>query len=94
MPRWFLYPKAGTARSTRSEPSAAGFAFDHFTVQRASRSFWASFAGLSAQASGIRPALMSAFSLSVLRCFGAAMIEASIICPPMARNPAAFRAAS
>ena len=53
-----------------------------------------SLAGLSAPASGMRPALISAFSPSVLRCFGAAMIEASMICPPMARNPAAFRAAS
>jgi hypothetical protein len=29
--------------------------------------------------------LVAAFSASVLRCFGAATIEASTICPPMAR---------
>ena len=45
MPMWFLSPKAGTARSIRGDPSAAGLAFDPFTVQRASRSFWASLAG-------------------------------------------------
>jgi hypothetical protein len=33
----------------------------------------------------MRPALIAAFSASVLRCFGAATIEASAICPPMAR---------
>ena len=37
--------------STRFAPSADGLALEYFTVQRASRSFWASFAGLDAQAS-------------------------------------------
>ncbi len=41
-----------------------------------------------------RPCLMSRFSLSVLRCFGAATIEASIIWPLIARNPAVVSAAS
>ena len=93
MPTWFLYPKAGTARSMRSDPSSEGLAFENFTVQRASRSFWASLAGLSFQACGIRPALISAFSPSLLRCLGAATIEASMIWPPMARNPALVSAA-
>ena len=60
----------------RGEPSSAGLAFDHFTVQRASRSFCASLAGLSDHPAGMRPSLMSRFSASVLRCFGAAMMEA------------------
>ncbi len=54
----------------RGEPSSEGFAFENLTVQRASRSFCASFAGLSFQASGMRPALISAFSASVLRSHG------------------------
>ena len=91
---WFLYPKAGTAMSMRGEPSSEGFAFENFTVQRASRSFCASFAGLSFQASGMRPARISAFSPSVFRCFGAGMIVASTICPPMARKPAFLSAVS
>src|SRR5690606_12084990 len=65
-----------------------------FTVQRASRSFCRIFAGLSFQASGILPALMSAFSSSVFLCFGAAMTVASTICPPMARYPALARCLS
>src|SRR3954453_12110700 len=79
MPMWFLYPNAGTARSMRGDPSSEGFAFENLTVQRASRSFCASFAGWSFHASGMRPALRSAFSAVVLRCFGAATIEASMI---------------
>src|SRR3954463_7190819 len=67
---------------------------DHFTVQRASRSFCASLAGLSAHPAGMRPSLMSRFSASVLRCLGAAMMEASTIWPPIARKPARDRAAS
>jgi hypothetical protein len=45
---------------------------ENINVQRASRSFWRSFAGFSAQPSGICPALIAARSASVLRCFGAA----------------------
>jgi hypothetical protein len=33
----------------------------------------------------MRPALISAFSASVLRCFGADTIEASTICPLIAK---------
>ena len=40
-------------------PSCFGFAAENFTVQRASRSFCRSLAGLSFQASGIPPALMA-----------------------------------
>jgi hypothetical protein len=36
----------------------------------------------------MRPALISRFSSSVLHYLGAATIEASMICPPMAWNPA------
>src|SRR3954467_2848736 len=79
MPMWFLYPNAGTARSVRGDPSSEGFAFENLTVQRASRSFWASFAGSSCHASGMRPAFRSAFSPAVLCCLGAATIEASMI---------------
>ena len=71
--------------STAALPSSRGLALENFTVQRASRSFCRSLAGRSAQPSGIRPALIAAFSASVLRCLGAATIEASTICPPMAR---------
>ena len=70
--------------STRFAPSADGLALVYFTVQRASRSFWASFAGFAAQASGMRPSFSARFSSSVLRCFGAATTVASTICPPMA----------
>ena len=55
-----------------------------FTVHRASRSFWRSFAGLSFHALGIRPSLIAFFSSCVLRCFGAAIKLASTICPDMA----------
>ena len=54
-------------------PSARSFAFENLTVQRASRSFWRSFAGLSFHSSGIRPSLIAFFSSSLLRCFGAAI---------------------
>jgi hypothetical protein len=64
------------AMSTRLAPSAAGLALEYFTVQRASRSFWASLAGLEAQASGMRPSFR-ARSSSVLCCFGAATTVAS-----------------
>ena len=63
----------------------AAFALENLTVQRGSRSFWHSLAGLPFHASGTLPALMSAFSASELRCFGAATMVASTICPPMAR---------
>lgn len=46
-------------------PSSAALAFENFTVQRASRSFWRSFAGLSFHASGTLPALISAFGIAV-----------------------------
>jgi hypothetical protein len=65
------------------------FGFGGLTVQRASRSFWRSLAGLSAQARGMRPSLMSRFSPSGLRCCGAATIKASMIGPLIAKNPAA-----
>ena len=80
--------------SMRGEPSSEGFALENLTVQRASRSFCASLAGLSFQLSGMRPARISAFSPSVLRCLGAETIVASMIYPPMARNPALVSAAS
>ena len=57
-----------------------------FRVQRPSRSL-AQLRRVRCQSSGIRPASKSAISACVLRCRGAAMIEASIICPPMARYP-------
>jgi len=44
--------------------------------------------GWSFHACGMRPALISSFSPSVLRCLGAATIDASMIWPPMARKPA------
>src|SRR5271170_576046 len=75
-------------------PSALGLALVYLTVQRASRSFWRSLAGFCAHAGGMRPSLMSRFSPSVLRCFGAATIEASIIWPLIAKNPAAASATS
>src|ERR687883_898382 len=56
-------------------------------------SFWRSLAGLFADCAGMRASLMSRFSPSVLRCFGAATIEASMIWPLMARNPAAAKIA-
>ena len=70
--------------STRFAPPSTGLALVYFTVQRASRSFCASFAGFRAQASGMRPSYSARFSSSVLRCFGAATTVASTICPPMA----------
>src|SRR5450631_1880688 len=42
----------------------------------------------------MQPSLIAFFSASVLRCFGAATIVASTICPPMARKPAWASAAS
>ena len=64
----------GPCAASRPRPVLA---FDHFTVQRASRSFCASLAGLSAPPGRDPPSLMSRFSASVFRCFGAAMMEAS-----------------
>ncbi len=55
-----------------TEPSACGFALVSFTVQRASRSLCRSLAGRSFQAAGTRPALISCFSSSLLRWWGAA----------------------
>jgi hypothetical protein len=61
-------------------PSAAGLALEYFIVQRASVSFWRAFAGLSGQMSAaFSPALIRAFSASVLRWRGAATGEASTI---------------
>ena len=57
----------------------------NLTVQRASRSLCRSLAGSPCQASGMRPSLIAFFSAAVLRCFGAAISEASTIWPPMAR---------
>ena len=65
-------------------PSACGLALVNLTVQRASRSFCRSFAGLSCQCCGMRPALMSSFSSFVFRCFGAAIRLESTICPDIA----------
>ena len=59
--------------------------FTVLTVERASRSLWASLAGLSCHASGTRPSLIACFSSLVLRCLGAATLVASTICPPIAR---------
>jgi len=65
---WFGSPKTGIARSTGGvEPSSRGLALVYLTVQRASRCFWRSFAGLSFQASGMRPSLLAFFSSRVLR---------------------------
>lgn len=75
-------------------PVLRRFGFEYLTVQCASRSFWRSLAGLRFQSSGMRPALISFFSASVLRCFGAATIVASMSRPPMARTPAFVSAAS
>jgi len=63
----------------RGPPSSLGLALVYLTVQRASRSFWRSLAGFCAHSAGMRPSLMSRFSPSVLRCFGAATSEASMI---------------
>jgi len=60
-------------------PASSDLALVYLTVQRASRSFWRSLAGLFAHSGGMRPSLISRFSPSVLRCFGAATIEASMI---------------
>src|SRR5271170_213902 len=75
-------------------PSALGLALVYLTVQRASRSFWRSLAGVAAHCGGMRPSLMSRFSPSVLRCLGAATIEASMIWPLIAKNPAVESAVS
>jgi hypothetical protein len=48
----------------------------------------AQFRGLGFPILGMQPSLIAFFSASVLRCFGAATILVSMICPPMARNPA------
>ena len=47
-----LVAKDRKAMSICGSPSSFGFAFENFTVQRASRSFCRSLAGLSFQASG------------------------------------------
>jgi hypothetical protein len=58
-----------------------------FTVQRASVSFCAAFAGLSGLISAaVLPALIAAFSSSVLRCRGAATKLASTICPDIGKR--------
>jgi hypothetical protein len=62
-------------------PSSRRRALPKTSVQRASRSFWQSFAGFAVHSSGIRPSLTAFFSLSVLRCLGAATRLASTICP-------------
>ncbi len=54
------------------------------TVQRASRSFCRSLAGLARQASGTRPS-QPCFSALLLRCLGAETMVASTSCPDMAR---------
>ena len=55
-------------------PGAAGFALENFTVQRASRSFCLSLAGLAFHPSGTSPALIAAFSSPVFLCRGAGTI--------------------
>ena len=62
-------------------PSGLALALLNLTVQRASRSFCRSLAGLAFQASGMRPSLIAFFSSSVLRCLGAGISEASTIWP-------------
>ena len=57
-------------------PSSRTLAFVYLMVQRASRSFCRSLAGLSCQPSGMRPSLIACFSAFVFRCLGAATIEA------------------
>jgi hypothetical protein len=97
MPMWFLEPKAGIARSTRKQPSSRGLALVYLIVQRASRSLWRSLAGFFAHSGGTRSSVMSRFSPSVLRCLGAATIEAAMIWPlpatlaPKTRPPRAPR---
>ena len=59
----------------------------YLTVQRASRSFWRSFAGLSFQSSGMRPPLIAFFASWVLRRRGAAIRRASTIWAAMAMEP-------
>jgi hypothetical protein len=44
-------------------PPSLGSALVYLTVQRASRSFWRSLAGLFAYSGGMRPSLMSRFSI-------------------------------
>src|SRR4051794_27097961 len=59
-----------------------------FSVQRAFVSFCAALFGLSGQISlADLPALIAAFSPSVLRCFGAGTRLASTIWPPMGTYP-------
>ena len=53
METWFVVPKAGIARSTEGRlPYLRYFALLYLTVQRAFRSFCASFAGLFFQSPG------------------------------------------
>jgi hypothetical protein len=67
-------------------PSALTLPLLVLSVQRASMSFCAAFAGLSGQISAaFWPALIAAFSSSVLRCRGAAIRLASTIWPDIGR---------
>ena len=68
----------------RRRAFSLGLALVNFTVQRASRSFWRSLAGLSFHWSGTRPSLIAFFSSSVLRWRGAATRLASTIWPDIA----------
>jgi hypothetical protein len=60
-------------------PSSLGLALVYLSVQRALRSFCRDSAGLLAQSAGMRPSLIARVSAALLRCFGAATIEASMI---------------
>lgn len=82
--RWFLYPKWGMAISDPMRPVSGAVVRPRLSVQRASRSFWRSLAGLSCQPSGIWPSLIAAFSASLLRCLGPETSEASMIWPDKA----------
>lgn len=87
MPAWLLYPKTGIAMSVCRVPSSRSRALPKIGVQRASRSFWRGFAGLSFHSRGTRPALISAFSAAVLRWRGAETRLASTIWPAIGMYP-------
>ena len=69
----------------------AGHALARFNVQRAFLSSCASLDSRAAHSSGIRPSFKAAFSASMLRWRGAAMMESSMIYPDIARSTLALQ---
>src|SRR3954452_9383934 len=72
----------------------AGLGFSVFDCPAGVAVFLAQLGWLCRPLWGNAAALMSRFSPSVVRCLGAATIEASMIWPLIAKNPAAESAAS